>query len=140
MKNRWLERWMVRAPLYFTLCTTTAQFHAELRRLMVNRSEWPPFVGKGANATTTFLENGNGDTTAIVTIPVHEDMSGVDVAAILVHEATHIKRKVMEILGEDHPSEEFEAYTMQAISGRLMHEYARQTGARTTGDPVSASR
>jgi hypothetical protein len=43
-----------------------------------------------------------------------------------VHEATHIKQKLMLSIGEKEPSPEFEAYTMQNICQELFCAYAEK--------------
>lgn len=63
--------------------------------------------------------------TCVVCIPLIAD-TPIDTAGMLVHEATHVKQRFMEAIGEDSPSKEFEAYTMQNISMRLFDEYSRR--------------
>jgi len=46
---------------------------------------------------------------------------------LIVHEATHIKQKIMHTIGETNPSAEFEAYMMQNISANLMLAFVEQT-------------
>ena len=48
-------------------------------------------------------------------------------AAMLTHEAVHMWQVARERLGEDKPSQEFEAYAIQALTQRLLEEFERQT-------------
>lgn len=43
--------------------------------------------------------------------------------SLLVHEAVHIFQRVCNYIGEDKPSDEFEAYCIQAISQELMYAW-----------------
>jgi predicted Zn-dependent protease len=54
------------------------------------------------------------------------DTTPAEVAAVLVHEATHVKQALMRSIGETQPSDEFEAYTMQRITCELFTEYSRR--------------
>jgi hypothetical protein len=54
---------------------------------------------------------------------VAEGITGLQVAALLVHEAVHVWQLFRESIGEHGPSKEFEAYSIQAISQRLMERY-----------------
>lgn len=47
----------------------------------------------------------------------------VDNAVSLVHEAVHIWQALCEYIGEENPSKEFEAYTIQNITQRLFDAY-----------------
>ena len=48
------------------------------------------------------------------------------VYALLVHEAVHMWQEARARIGEIAPSQEFEAYAIQALSQRLFEEYAPQ--------------
>lgn len=43
----------------------------------------------------------------------------------LAHEATHVKQGWMRMIGEDRPSDEFEAYAMDSIMSNLLGQYAK---------------
>ena len=47
----------------------------------------------------------------------------VENAVSLVHEAVHIWQGLCEYIGEENPSKEFEAYTIQNITQRLFDAY-----------------
>lgn len=131
MKNNWLTREIHCSALSYTLCTTEAQFHAEIKRFALPRPDWPPFLSNShSNATTHFFDqNGTGQHCAIVCLPPPEakqKRTGVQIACLIVHEAVHIWQNHCEMIGEKAPSSEFEAYGVQSIAQALMTEYARQ--------------
>lgn len=127
MKNKWLGRDLLNSPIYFTLCTNTAQFNAELLGLKVPRDTWPSFLKTArANATAHFFTRPNGDVCCIVCVHPDTNRDQVEVAGLLVHEAVHIWQEARALIGESNPSPEFEAYAIQSISQRLMWEYRRQ--------------
>lgn len=47
----------------------------------------------------------------------------ISLAALIVHEATHVKQFLCDEIGEQSPSAEFEAYTVQEITYNLLREY-----------------
>ncbi|GAA0809516.1 hypothetical protein [Cupriavidus gilardii] len=127
MRNEWLDRDLLRSPVYFTLCTNAAQFHAELRSMKVPRDTWPNFLTTArADATAHFFNNPAKDVCCIVCIHPDKDRDQIEIAGLLVHEAVHIWQETRDLIGERNPSPEFEAYAVQSISQRLMWEYRRQ--------------
>lgn len=98
-----------------------------MKALRVPKAEWPKFVASDhADATAHFLETSEGEVCVVVTITGHEQRTLPQVHALLVHEAVHIWQEIRSIIGEKEPSSEFEAYSIQSISQRLMESYAEQ--------------
>lgn len=125
MKVKWLDRNLFMSPYYYGLATTEATFYAALKSAKVPREDWPADVlGEHSNATVHYVKNTKGQRIALVFIKPKKDTTGVQIAALLVHEAMHIWRRIREDVGEWQPSREFEAYAMQCISQELMQAYA----------------
>lgn len=123
----WCGRTLVTNPYFVGLCTCEADFQKELRRLKVPVKDWPTFnASTHANATVHFFESDTGKT-AIVCMTPRPDKEGIQLAAMLVHEAVHIWQGIRDELGEKTPSAEFEAYSIQAISQNLMQAYKQAT-------------
>jgi hypothetical protein len=121
----WIDRALVVSPYCYGLCLSEADFKRQLKRLNVPRDDWPSFLGaEGGNATAHFFESAHG-LCAIVTLGGTNGKSIQQVHAMLVHEAVHIWQAIREHLGEKSPSSEFEAYSVQTISQRLMESYER---------------
>lgn len=129
---QWLDRDLIRSPYSFALCLSEKEFKQELRRLELPRKEWPSFLATNhSSATVHFFErNGDIDFCAIVCIGDTSKVELEQVYAMLVHEAVHIWQAVRDNIGERHPSQEFEAYSIQAISQRLMFSYKEQIAAK----------
>ena len=85
------------------------------------------FISSWSDASTHFLEAPNKMNAAIVTLFDHKPEREL-IYALLVHEAVHIWQEIKKLIGEEHPSKEFEAYSMQAITQELFVEYQRQVG------------
>lgn len=124
MKVNWCDRTMVRGP-YYCLVTTEVLFRQELKRLNI-KGDLSYTNTETSNATCYEFEN-NGTTSFIVTMKDWEGKDPIEVAGLIVHEATHIKQHVMRIIGEKNPSNEFEAYMMQNIAANLMQCFVEQT-------------
>lgn len=120
---KWLDRSLVQSPLCYGICFTEADFHKECARLKLKPGEWPAFLSADANATVHhFLTTDEADECCIVCIkkvklPVHQ------IAALLAHEAVHIWQLIKRNIGEDEPSDEFEAYAVQSITHNLIQAY-----------------
>lgn len=124
----WCDRTLIRCPMHFGLCTTEESFHRELRRLKLPRKNWPDFVSNWhSDATTHHFEKRNDKKVAvIVCIRTGRRRTFAQVAALLTHEAIHIWQSVREYMGENTPSTEFEAWSVQSITQELLESYAAQ--------------
>jgi hypothetical protein len=124
MKLRWADRCLLVSPVYFTVCTSEKLFHAELTRLKLSQRDWPKFIKSPIHATTHFLEYGKRKAAIVCLSPTKE--TGIEIAALLCHEAVHIWQFIKEEIGEREPSAEMEAYAIQHIVGELMLSYQLQ--------------
>lgn len=123
---RWLDRTLVVSPYYWCLCTTEEQFHKAMRALKIPVRDWPSFVNGPADATIHFMEESDGAGRAAVICVRDEGRDKLQTQALLVHEATHLWQEIRLHIGEKEPSAEFEAYSIQALSQRLLEEYEEQ--------------
>lgn len=119
---KWLPRDLINGG-YLCLCIDQKGFHRAMRWLKVPQP-WPRWIGEGANASThTFDNNGLKTYAVIVCIEADKSRTGIDIASILVHESVHVFQRWCAEFGEEAPSSEFQAYSIQTISGRLMSAY-----------------
>lgn len=119
---RWLDRDTVRAP-HLALCLSEEEFHQACRHLNEPVSEWcPPGL---CGCTHTFIREGKVSCVVVVA-EGQPDTDGIQIASLLVHEAVHVFQRLCDSIGEDRPSREFEAYSIERIAERLMREYARR--------------
>jgi hypothetical protein len=124
----WLDRTILTGP-YLSLALSQKEFDSLTAALGEPPEPWIP-VGTFANACVhQFTRESGRGTCCIVCLNPSEGASGTTIAALIVHEAVHVKQAFMQDIGEDKPSSEFEAYTVQAICQELFGEYARRLGA-----------
>ena len=128
----WLDRDLLTSPYCYALCLSEESFHAEMKRLGVPERRWPEFLKTThAHATTNFFEKlDEAANCAIVTMHPSYDREIEQVYVLLVHEAVHIWQACKEVIGEDAPGKESEAYAIQRIAQSLMFSYKEQTAKR----------
>jgi hypothetical protein len=121
MKTKWLGQMTVKAPM-MALCLNEAEYLAACKECgMDDGDEWCDGLS-GAKMHS----QGLGELYCIVCMNTPDGTNPIEIAALLVHEATHIKQKLMLSIGEKEPSPEFEAYTMQNICQELFCAYAEK--------------
>lgn len=76
---------------------------------------------KKRGARVSFVNFVEGDL-AIIQLP-DSDHTLCEKVGLLAHECVHIKQFVMKSIGEDKPSDEFEAYFVQDIVTDLVEDY-----------------
>lgn len=104
----WIDRgWQ---PVSIGFCPSKKAWRREMRR--IGQSEPYP---KNAGRASFYRHKGSAG--AIVTLGDHVEgaHSRVEIAGVLAHEATHVWQHIREEIGEEKPSSEFEAYSVQAI-------------------------
>jgi len=121
----WCDRSLWQCRYNFGLCLSEKEFQKQMKAMNVPPHQWPRWISEEANATTHFLDHPDGAKAAIVCIDKTPDRTGVQVAALLVHEAVHIWQEHRDSVGEHDPSAESEAYAIQNISQRLMEAYSK---------------
>lgn len=124
----WLDRALIQGP-YMALFTSEKDFLAECKAL--NCENPPEFVSSGAGATVHHLEFPDGREIAMVCMDMAESLKHDKTVTycLLVHEAVHVYQQVRDWMNEAKPSIEFEAYSIQSISQRLIDDYDRQRKA-----------
>jgi hypothetical protein len=120
----WLDRVLIISPVLYALCLTQEAFTKELKRLKIKVSQEDSlFLIKGARATTHTFAMDNDAVVCIVCMPIDLALSEVEVYATLTHEAVHVWQEIKQVLGEEKPGIEQEAYSIESIAYRLMHSY-----------------
>ena len=122
MKLNWLDRHTVFAPRS-VLCLSEAEYLKAVAHCNVKNPN--PWILPSQDACVHTWEC-DGMLVCVVCVNPPCDYDGIDIAALLTHEAVHIFQRLCDSIGEDRPSREFEAYSIQRIAERLMREYARR--------------
>ena len=120
----WLARDVARAGPHMTLVRSEAAYEHAIAHLNVKRPNvWVDDEDGGA--TTHVLTNDENEMTCVIAISV-TDQDGIQIAALLAHEATHVAQYHFEHIGERKPAIEQMAYAVQYLTQTLMYEYLRQ--------------
>jgi precorrin-4 methylase len=128
--DRWLDRTLLRSPIYYCLCLNEKDFKYELKRLGVEDEVVPFLSTTHAGATAHHFDKTTAEKptyAVIITMGNTKGRTREQIYGLLVHEAMHIWRAVRELLGETSPASEQEAYAMQEIAQSLMESYRDQT-------------
>ena len=122
---KWLDRARFLVPMpYWTLVLTQDEFDEVLVEMELRRGEYGDYSPVGAK--TWHYTHPDGDVAAIVCLNEAPDVSSIQVASLLVHEAVHVAQSIIERIGEKNPSHEFQAYLIQNLSQVLFLEYERR--------------
>jgi hypothetical protein len=110
-------------PVYVGLALSADAFAREMKRLDVR--DPPPFNAAEGDASTLMLTHPKHGQTIIVALDPKcaKGRSREQVYALLVHEATHVKQRIFQSMGEDAPGWEVEAYLVQHIAQSFMEVY-----------------
>lgn len=120
----WLERRIAAPGPHLTLCLTEEQYRKACRHIRCTCPQ-PWILNDWSSATAHYYETENG-LTAIVCMRGWEGRDPIEVAGLLVHEATHIWQEYAARIGEVSPGREQEAYAIQSISQELMWAFREQ--------------
>lgn len=125
-KQIWRDRATMLAP-YFGLVLSEEDFQYEMdvaKIPMHHRGRW---VREGSSATCHTYANEDGKMVCLVAMEGWEKATAIQIVGLLIHEAVHIWQSMCENIGENEPSREFEAYSIQWISQELMESFSEQT-------------
>lgn len=118
-KNKDVAKWY-ETPfqhMRYTLVRNQKQMNIALK--CIDKKQKIVFLDGGASARVNFFD----DDSAIVQIGNQEHWSLNAVHGLLLHEAQHIWQELRKKMGEEDPSSEFEAYSVQRIAQDLFDMY-----------------
>ena len=121
---KWLDRDTVYAP-YSILCLSEAAYAKVAKRCGVSHPD--PWLLPEQKACVHTWERSGKLMCVVCLHPDSREADPIEVACTLVHEAVHVFQRLCDSIGESQPSREFEAYSIERISERLMREFQRQT-------------
>ena len=107
--------WMERGPLpaHVGWCPSEAAWKRTMKRMGIPNE---PYATESAGRCDIFERAGN--TTVIIHLDreIARRHTEVEIVGLLAHESTHAFQAICRAMGEEKPSAEFEAYTIQAIT------------------------
>ena len=122
-KPRYLPRDLITGPLLLFVMSE-AEYQAAIAGIQVAPHACNKWLDDDALACVHTFKKPSGGVLCIVALRTPSaDDTMIDVAARLVHEAVHVFQSYVEYIGEQTPSKEFEAYSIQQISATLMQAY-----------------
>lgn len=122
-KVNWLDRRVAHPGPHLALCLSEAEYVKAMK--VLGQSAAPPWIKTPqAHATAHYMTNQDSSLAVAVCLSGFEGRDPIEVAGILVHEATHAWQAYAEHIGETDPGKEQEAYAIQSISQALMGEFA----------------
>ena len=89
--------------------------------------------GEALAATATLTHPEFGEYLSLVLIPDRGQLDS-ETCGLIVHEAVHVWQAICEAMGEEQPSTEFEAYSLQAITQCLLEDYGIASGSERIDD------
>lgn len=117
----WCNRFWL--PIYYGFCPDAERWKIEMKRLGAHEP-YPSSDGR-----CTFFEDKEKSVCAIITISETNDgKDPIGIVGLLAHEAVHVWQRAADEMGENNPSHEFEAYTVQHISQELIRAYHETRG------------
>ncbi len=126
-KPQWCDRRLIVNPYHVALCLSEEAFEATLTEIGVPPNMWPDWIKAPWSDATAHIIEHKDTRLSVVCMRGWEGRNPIEVAGLLVHEAVHIWQEVCDIIGERHPSAEFEAYSIQAIAQDLMQGFVDAT-------------
>ena len=114
MNNNYVPEWYISPFQHVKYTLARNQLHMDI--LFDNMNDVDVFMSNGCDAQVNFY---NDDSLAIVQIGDTSKRTSVEIHGLLLHEAVHIWQRVRQRMGENNPSTEFEAYSIQAIAQDL---------------------
>ncbi|MFN3074718.1 hypothetical protein ACK1JC_14060 [Acinetobacter sp. TY2] len=118
MNNNYVPEWYISPFQHVKYTLARNQLHMDI--LFDNMNDVDVFMSNGCDAQVNFY---NDDSLAIVQIGDTSKRTSVEIHGLLLHEAVHIWQRVRQRMGENNPSTEFEAYSIQSIAQDLFAMY-----------------
>ena len=122
-KVSWISRAVIESPYCIGLCLSEDAYRRQLRRLKVKGWEVEDWIPCDSDACVQTLANQDSGEQCFIVCLDAKGHKRDEVIGLLVHEAVHVWQGIVEGIGEDHPSSEFEAYAIQRIALHLVGGY-----------------
>lgn len=130
-KINWLNREMCHPGPFLCLVLSANELKTAVEHMAGDKPHLALDRFPKQGAKVTFYDHEDGDTVAIVQLSESAQQDEpCQVAALLVHEASHTADAYFDNIGEKQPASEQRAYAVQIISQRLFYEFDRRMRER----------
>lgn len=116
MGIRWRKGWF---PMWYAYCPTEKDFRREMRRAGHDDYPWPEHAG-----CCVAYDDAVGERRCLVVINADLDADPSVGIGLLVHECVHVVQWIVRTMVDDAPSDEFYAYSTQAVFQELLSDIA----------------
>ncbi|MGN1057194.1 MAG: hypothetical protein ACI4QS_10835 [Comamonas sp.] len=123
---KWLDRNVIQGP-FFVLCLNDQEWRDAFEHLELPVEGRPPWIPQGQGITSV-CHTPKGLACVVGINLAEEDHHTTVALGLVVHEATHVFQEWAADLGEESPSAEFMAYSIQHFSQELMQSYQDKLG------------
>ncbi len=117
-----------------------------LRRCGVPPFEWQSFLTRpdnpGARPALAEVQYYEGGALCVVCFGpemFEQEVLGTNVILTITHEAVHVFQRICDLLGEDDPGNEVEAYAIERITQNLIDAFMTLKGQRAKTQPEVAA-
>ena len=125
MKTKWFSQSLLRGRVKYALCTNQAEFDELLKKLKQQPEACLP--NNEQALTHSFEKPGRAKIPyVVVCLDITRKQAVEKYYATLIHEGVHVWQEFCEFIGEEKPSAEFEAYSIERIAYNLIMEYQRR--------------
>lgn len=124
----WLSRSLVELQMHYCLVLSNHEYAAAVREIegpAAHVGYW--LKDETADANVNWAKSPEGAHHAIVALRVKPDATGVDIAGCICHEAVHVFQEHCRLVGEEKPSDEYAAWSIEHIARSLMQDYANRS-------------
>ena len=108
-------------PVYYTYVPNKKKWEKVLKEYSLGDIPFPETAAR----CTTFTNEVTGETLCLVTVNRKKCKTLLEITGVLAHEAYHVFYSNIEAMGEESPSEEFSAYSIQFIYQNLFERYLK---------------
>lgn len=118
INTNYVPEWYISPFEHVKYTLARNQLHMDL--LFDDMNDSDQFLSLDADAQVNYYDNGKH---CIVQLGEVAERSLIQVHSLLLHEAVHVWQRVKALMGEQEPSREFEAYSIQRIAMDLFGMY-----------------
>lgn len=114
-------------PVGIAFCPSEEAWNRASKRYKIDGGPYPSIAGFGGH-TQHFRDTENHSSIILVTVGRGSERDAMEVISTLVHEAVHVWQFICEVIGEENPGIETEAYSIQHITEMLIDAYCKTQG------------